>query len=80
VAALALVIVIARRGARAGASGEIEKTGNRRAAGVLLRHDRPESRAIMQDLLKIAHQNPQAGAGSRQAAGVMPAISSMVPI
>ena len=58
VAALALVIVIAREALGLARLATIEKL-HRRAAGVLLSDDRPESRAIMQDLLKIAHQNPQ---------------------
>jgi putative membrane protein len=58
VAALALVVVIAREALGLARLATIEKL-HQRAAGVLLSDDRPESRAIMQDLLKIAHQNPQ---------------------
>jgi putative membrane protein len=58
VAALALVVVIAREALGLARLATIEKL-HQRAASVLLSDDRPESRAIMQDLLKIAHQNPQ---------------------
>ena len=58
IAALALVVVIAREALGLARLAAIEKL-HQRAAAVLLSDDRPESRAIMQDLLKIAHQNPQ---------------------
>jgi putative membrane protein len=57
-AALALVVVIAREALGLARLATIEKL-HQRAAAVLLSDDRPESRAIMQDLLKVAHQNPQ---------------------
>ncbi|WP_213739184.1 TIGR01620 family protein [Bradyrhizobium sp. dw_411] len=58
IAALALLVVIARETLGLMRLAAIEKL-HQRAAAVLLSDDRPESRAIMQDLLKIAHQNPQ---------------------
>ena len=58
VAALALVVVIAREALGLARLATIEKL-HQRAAMVLLSDDRPESRAILQDLLKVAHQNPQ---------------------
>ena len=58
VASLALLVVIAREALGLARLATIEKL-HARAASVLLSDDRPESRAIMQDLLKIAHQNPQ---------------------
>jgi putative membrane protein len=57
-ATLALVVVIAREALGLARLATIEKL-HQRAAAVLLSDDRTESRAIMQDLLKIAHQNPQ---------------------
>jgi putative membrane protein len=58
IAALALIVVVAREALGLARLATIEKL-HARAASVLLSDDRPESRAIMQDLLKIAHQNPQ---------------------
>jgi putative membrane protein len=58
VATLALIVVIAREALGLARLATIEKL-HQRAAMVLLSDDRTESRAIMQDLLKIAHQNPQ---------------------
>jgi len=57
-ATLALVVVVAREALGLARLATIEKL-HQRAAMVLLSDDRTESRAIMQDLLKIAHQNPQ---------------------
>ncbi len=57
-AALALVVVIAREALGLVRLATIEKL-HLRAAATLLSDDHGESRAIMQDLLKIAHQNPQ---------------------
>jgi putative membrane protein len=57
-ATLALVVVIAREALGLARLATIEKL-HQRAAAVLLSDDHPESRAIMQDLLKVAHQNPQ---------------------
>jgi putative membrane protein len=57
-ATLALVVVIAREALGLARLATIEKL-HQRAAAVLLSDDRPESRAIVQDLLKVAHQNPQ---------------------
>jgi putative membrane protein len=57
-AALALVVVIVREALGLARLAEIEKM-HLRAATVLLSDDRAASRTIVQDLLKIAHQNPQ---------------------
>ena len=57
-AALALVVVVAREALGLARLATIEKL-HLRAAEVLLSDDRAESRAIVQDLLKLAHQNPQ---------------------
>jgi putative membrane protein len=57
-AALALVVVIARETLGLARLATIEKM-HLRAATVLVSDDRAESRVIVQDLLKIAHQNPQ---------------------
>ena len=58
VAALALTAVIARETFGLARLATIEKM-HRRAAEVLLSDDRPASRGIVEDLLKLAHQNPQ---------------------
>ncbi len=57
-AALALVVVAAREAFGLARLATIEKL-HLRAAATLASDDRRESRAIVQDLLKIAHQNPQ---------------------
>jgi putative membrane protein len=57
-AALALAVITAREARALMRLSEIESL-HRRAATVLLSDDRTESRAILRDLLKIAHQNPQ---------------------
>jgi putative membrane protein len=57
-AALAFVVVIAREVFGLARLAAIEKL-HLRAAAALLSDDRAESRTIVQDLLKIAHQNPQ---------------------
>jgi putative membrane protein len=57
-AALALAVITAREARALMRLAEIE-TLHRRAAAVLLSDDHTESRAILRDLLKIAHQNPQ---------------------
>jgi putative membrane protein len=57
-AALALVVVIAREAFGLARLAAIEKM-HLRAVTVLLSDDRAESRVIVQDLLKLAHQNPQ---------------------
>jgi putative membrane protein len=57
-AALALIVVIAREAFGLARLATIEKM-HLRAATVLISDDRAESRVIVQDLLKIAHQNPQ---------------------
>ena len=57
-AALALVVVVAREAFGLARLATIEKM-HLRAAATLLSDDRAESRTIVQDLLKIAHQNPQ---------------------
>ena len=58
VAALALIVVIAREAFGLARLATIEKL-HLRAAEVLLSDDRAASRAIVGDLLKLAHQNPQ---------------------
>jgi putative membrane protein len=57
-AALALVVVVAREAFGLARLAAIEKL-HLRAAAVLASDDRAESRTIVQDLLKLAHQNPQ---------------------
>ncbi len=57
-AALALGVVSAREAFGLMRLAAIEKL-HARAAGVLASDDRKESRAIVRDLLEIAHQNPQ---------------------
>ena len=57
-AALAFVVVVAREALGLARLATIEKL-HLRAATVLLSDDRDESRSIVQDLLKLAHQNPQ---------------------
>ncbi len=57
-AALALIVVVAREAFGLARLAAIEKL-HARAAAVLLSDDRAESRTIVQDLLAIAHQNPQ---------------------
>ena len=58
VTALALAVVIGREAVGLASLATIEKL-HQRAAAVLASDDRKESRAIVQDLVKIAHQNPQ---------------------
>jgi putative membrane protein len=58
VAALALAAVTAREAFGLIRLASIEKL-HARAASVLLSDDRAESRSIVRELLKIAHQNPQ---------------------
>jgi putative membrane protein len=57
-AALALAVIAGREIRALLRLAEIE-TLHRRASAVLLSDDRAESRAILRDLVKIAHQNPQ---------------------
>jgi putative membrane protein len=57
-AALALVVIIAREAFSLARLAAIEKL-HRRAAEALLSDDRAASRTIVQDLLRIAHGNPQ---------------------
>jgi putative membrane protein len=57
-AALALTVVVVREALGLARLATIEKM-HARAAAVLLTDDRAESRVIVQDLLKLAHQNPQ---------------------
>lgn len=57
VAALALVVVVTREAFGLFRLATIEKL-HLRAAAVLASDDRAESRAVVQDLLKVAHQNP----------------------
>ena len=56
-AALALVIVVAREALGLARLATIEKL-HLRASAVLASDDRAESRAVVQDLLRLAHQNP----------------------
>jgi putative membrane protein len=56
-AALALVVVVAREALGLARLATIEKL-HLRASAVLASDDRTESRAIVQDLLGLAHQNP----------------------
>jgi putative membrane protein len=56
--ALALAVIIAREARALVRLAEIEHL-HRRAAAVLVSDDSAESRVILRDLLKIAHQNPQ---------------------
>jgi putative membrane protein len=56
-AALAFVVVVAREALGLARLATIEKL-HMRASAVLASDDRAESRAIVQDLLKLAHQNP----------------------
>jgi putative membrane protein len=57
-AALALAVVVAREAFGLARLAAIEKL-HLRAAEVLVSDDRAASRAIVDDLLKLAHQNPQ---------------------
>jgi putative membrane protein len=57
-AALALIVVIAREAFGLARLATIEKL-HLRAAEVLLSDDRAASRAVVDDLIKLAHQNPQ---------------------
>jgi putative membrane protein len=57
-ATLALVVIVAREAFSLARLATIEKL-HRRAADALLSDDRAESRTIVQDLLRIAHGNPQ---------------------
>ena len=57
-AALALSVMTAREALALARLATIEKL-HQRAEGVLLSDDRAESRAILRDLIAIAHQNPQ---------------------
>ena len=56
-AALALVIVVTREALGLARLATIEKL-HQRASAVLASDDRAESRAVVQDLLGLAHQNP----------------------
>lgn len=58
VTALALAVMIGREAFGLARLATIEKL-HQRAAAVLASDDRKESRAIVQDLLQITHQNPQ---------------------
>jgi putative membrane protein len=57
-AALALVVVVARETLGLARLAAIEKM-HLRATAALLSDDRAESRSIVQDLVKLAHENPQ---------------------
>ena len=56
--ALAVSVITAREGLALARLAEIEKL-HRRAAAVLASDDRNESRAVVKDLVRLAHQNPQ---------------------
>jgi putative membrane protein len=58
VAVLALAVIVARETLGLARLGQIEKL-HRRAMEAIQRDDRAESRAILGDLLKLAHHNPQ---------------------
>jgi putative membrane protein len=58
VAAVALIVILAREAFGLARLATIEKL-HQRAAEVLLSDDRTASRVIVNDLLKLAHQNPQ---------------------
>jgi putative membrane protein len=58
IAALALAVVVGREAYGLARLATIEKL-HLRAAAVLVSDDRAESRTIVRDLLKLAHQNPQ---------------------
>jgi putative membrane protein len=58
VAALALSVVVAREAFGLARLAVIEKL-HQRAAAALLSDDRDESRSIVRELLRLAHQNPQ---------------------
>jgi putative membrane protein len=58
VALLAFAVVVAREALGLARLATIEKL-HRRAAAVLVSDDRADSRTIVADLLKLAHQNPQ---------------------
>lgn len=58
VASLALAVIVAREAISLARLATIEKL-HRRALEALLSDDRTESRAIVQDLLRLAHRNPQ---------------------
>jgi putative membrane protein len=57
-ASLALTVIVAREAVSLARLATIEKL-HRRAAEALLSDDRAQSRAVVQDLLRIAHGNPQ---------------------
>ncbi|MEA2943498.1 MAG: putative rane protein [Bradyrhizobium sp.] len=57
-ATLALIVIVAREAFSLARLATIEKL-HRRAVEALLSDDRAESRTILQDLLRIAHGNPQ---------------------
>jgi putative membrane protein len=67
-AALALAIVTLRELRALVRLATIERL-HARAAGVLLSDDRAESRAILRDLLKLAHRNPQLARARNALAG-----------
>jgi len=67
-AALALLVVIAREVFGMARLAAIEKL-HQRATQVLLSDDRTESRAVVNDLLKLAHQNPHLARARTSLAG-----------
>lgn len=67
-AALALVVIVAREAFSLARLATIEKL-HRRAADALLSDDRAASRTIVQDLLRIAHGNPQLARARTELAG-----------
>src|SRR5206468_3986469 len=75
-AALALAVVIGREAFGLARLAAIEKL-HQRATEVLRSDDRTESRAVVNDLLKLAHQNPQL-ARARATTGGMAVGDSLV--
>ena len=67
-ATLALVVIVGREAFSLARLATIENL-HRRAAEALLTDDRAESRAIMQDLLRLAHRNPQLARARASLAG-----------
>ena len=68
VAALALVVIVAREAFSLARLATIEKL-HRRAINALVSDDRTESRAILQELLRLAHNNPRLARARTSLAG-----------
>ncbi len=78
IAALALAVVVGREVFGLVRLATIEKL-HLRAAEVLVSDDRPASRAIVQELLALAHQNPQLARARTRAAEPRRTTSSTAP-